>query len=118
MIRTGATLDGYRTLTDGLLKISFAVDTTLPEWTAECSAALIGDIKQGGWLIFSPTKNVQVPKEPPKDLNETKTQSQRLRAVLFRNWENEGAQVNFELYYHTEMEAIIEQRKAKLPPQY
>ena len=45
-----------------------------------------------------------------------KTQSQRLRAVLYRNWEvdNKGCKT-FALYYESEMERIVDHFKSKLP---
>jgi hypothetical protein len=45
-----------------------------------------------------------------------KTQSQRLRAVLFLNWkyDNKGCKT-FAMYYDMEMERIIEHFKKKLP---
>lgn len=43
-----------------------------------------------------------------------KTPSQRLRAVLWRVWEQQNSQIEFEQYYATEMERIIEHYRAKL----
>lgn len=43
-----------------------------------------------------------------------KTQSQRLRAVLYRAWEQSGLQIEFEDYYRTEMERLIDAVKQKL----
>lgn len=45
-----------------------------------------------------------------------KTKSQRLRAVLFVNWQNDRRGFNdFDAYYLAEMERIIAHYKAKLP---
>lgn len=43
-----------------------------------------------------------------------KSQSARLRAVLFVAWEQSGLQIPFEDYYRTETERMIEIIKAKL----
>ena len=45
-----------------------------------------------------------------------KTQSQRLRAVLFLNWKYDSkGYKTFAMYYDSEMERIIEHFKKKLP---
>jgi len=43
-----------------------------------------------------------------------KSSSQRLRAVLYRLFEQTGLQIDFEDYYRTELERIIEHFKGKL----
>lgn len=43
-----------------------------------------------------------------------KSSAQRMRAVLYRLHEQSGLQIDFEQYYLTEMERIIEHYKAKL----
>ncbi len=43
-----------------------------------------------------------------------KTQSARLRAVLYIAWEQSGLQISFEDYYRTETERVIETVKSKL----
>jgi hypothetical protein len=43
-----------------------------------------------------------------------KTQSQRLRAVLFLNWKQEGAEGNFKKYYKQKTEQVIQHFKSKL----
>lgn len=43
-----------------------------------------------------------------------KTKSQRLRAVLYRCWEQSGLSIEFDAYYDSEMERIIETRKSTL----
>lgn len=43
-----------------------------------------------------------------------KSQSSRLRGCLYRLWEQSGYAVEFENYYQTQMEQLIESVKAKL----
>lgn len=43
-----------------------------------------------------------------------KTHSQRLRAVLFLLWKQEGEEGQFEAFYATRMERLIDQIKLKL----
>ncbi len=49
-----------------------------------------------------------------KDGKKVKTKSQRLRAVLYREWEQQGLQIEFDTYYDTIMEGYIEKHKANL----
>ena len=46
--------------------------------------------------------------------SKAKTKSQRLRAVLFKNWEVLGSNGEFQRYYDSTMEAIISNFKNKL----
>lgn len=68
-----------------------------------------------GWMLFSPTRLSidQIPNEPV-DESRKKSQSQRLRAVLYRLWESKGSLGNFETYYINQTEKIIEQIKEKI----
>jgi len=51
------------------------------------------------------------------DLPGTKSQSQRLRNVLFVYWQqNDGGYSDFNLYYQNRMDKIINNIKAKLEP--
>ena len=47
-------------------------------------------------------------------VKKNKTESQRLRAVLWRYWEQNGGEIDAELFYKTEMNKIIEHYKGKL----
>ena len=47
-------------------------------------------------------------------VKKNKTESQRLRAVLYRFWEQTGGEMDAELFYKTEMNKIIEHYKSKL----
>ena len=46
----------------------------------------------------------------------TKTQSQRIRAVLFLLWRQAGEKEDFEDFYRNKTEQIIEHLKSKLDP--
>lgn len=54
-------------------------------------------------------KDVEEPETDSK-----KTPSQRLRSVIFIEWEKKGKKENFEIYYINRMEQIIEHLKSKL----
>lgn len=51
--------------------------------------------------------------EIDKDLNQ-KSQSQRMRSILYLLWEQEGKQGRFDEYYHEKTEKYIEYLKEKL----
>ena len=44
----------------------------------------------------------------------TKTKGQRLRAIIYRTWEQEGGDMDFDVYYNTAMEKIIDLMKMRL----
>ena len=69
-----------------------------------------------GWLLWSPNelKEVDVPDEHADAMTGQKTQAQRVRAVLFKLWEQNGKQGDFESYYRSKTEQIIDQLKEKL----
>lgn len=69
-----------------------------------------------GWLSFSvlaikPENLLNLP-EPKSD--ESKSPSQRLRAVLFILWEQKGKEGDFETFYRAKMESVINMIKEKL----
>lgn len=51
---------------------------------------------------------------PVKDSRKVKSDSQRLRAVLYRLWEQDPQESDFEIYYHRMMGSFIEQIKERL----
>jgi len=111
-----AQLEGYRSLKDGTLKLSFETQELTPEKMADIHYSL----NKVGWLAFAPdpftTKEIN-------DLDSIKVEyedggkppGQRLRAVLYRLWEQtpEGYKV-FNDYYIAKMETLIIHFKGKL----
>lgn len=55
-----------------------------------------------------------VDSQPLEGGKKPKSKSQRLRAVLWRLHEQSGLQVDFDTFYNTEMERIIEEVREKL----
>ncbi len=116
MIVLPAILEGIRSLKDKTYKLTFETN----ELTPEQFSAIGASIQTFGYLAFK-----QDPfKQKEKDMLETieaeyedtgKTKSQRLRGVLYRNWEQqpEGYEV-FDDYYNHHMEKIITHFKSKL----
>ena len=67
-----------------------------------------------GHLAFS-LDSIQEEDIPIEDTEfQTKTPSQRLRGVFFRVFEQEGSKGNFNDFYNTEMEKLINHYKNKL----
>lgn len=67
-----------------------------------------------GHLLFA-IDNLQDEDVPIEDTEfSTKTPSQRLRGVMFILWQQEGAIGDFNDYYRTELEKIINHYKLKL----
>lgn len=79
---------------------------------------ILADNFQGeGWLVYKP--NPIVASEIPKEAAEsgTKSQSQRLRDVIFILWKQRGGKGDFETYYRTYQERLIEYVKSNLQPE-
>ena len=110
MIKIPSYLTGFSSKNDGSAGIRFA--------TQELSDQDFLEIKRHlnafGWLLFqeNPISLDDLPKEQAEDKN--KTPSKRLRATLFILWKQEGEKGDFETYYRTKMEKLIEHIKSKL----
>ncbi len=67
-----------------------------------------------GFILFKSNEftTEDVPKEDAEDTS--KTPSKRLRATLFVLWKQQGERGEFETYYRTQVEKIIDHLKAKL----
>ena len=111
-----AGLDGYSRRKDGSLTLRFA--------TAEQTSAFVHSVDQlyGEYgILYFRASNV-IPDDDLKQLDDhdidifdqPKTQSQRLRAVLYKCWVNDGSSGKFDAYYRQQTERIIEHYKAKL----
>jgi hypothetical protein len=95
-----AIVDSIRTNKDGSVKITLVTRELSPEQMAE--------------LFISVNKEV-LSIDIPEDTTDTKTNSQRLRAVLYKNWELQKDRFDsFALYYDHTMEKIIDHYKSKL----
>lgn len=117
MIIIGATLEGYRSLKDRTVKLTF--DSNEP--TPEQFLGIAQSVQQFGYLAFktSPLKEAEKKAlEEAEDLEEDpkKTPSKRLRATLYVAFtsDNKGYQ-NFDSYYRGRMEEFITTVKNELP---
>ena len=104
---------GIKTMADKGIRISF--DTQ--ELTAEVMTQVFMLKGRMGYLIFSATplnpELLDIPDISP-DFKGEKSPSQRLRAVLYKLWEQQGASIDFAVFYRSKMDSIINQVKEKL----
>ena len=116
MILIAAQLESFRSLKDRTLKLSFITNEPTPEdlqEIAKCSG-------QFGFLAFKDeafnNEEIEIVETLKADFEETgKTESQRLRGVLYRLWEQkpEGYKI-FADFYRAKMETLINHFKTKL----
>lgn len=70
------------------------------------------------WVLIAPTEfkdeDVSLPHERADPAIGRKTPSQRLRAVIYRLWEQRNPGTDFESYYRITLEKVIDQFKGKL----
>ena len=116
MIIIPAILESYRSMKDKTIKIVFESN----ELTPEQMLGVASNHQQFGYMAFKnePFKNneKEVIENLKADYEETgKTPSQRLRGVLYVNFEqaNEGYKT-FTDYYNAKVETIINHYKSKL----
>ncbi len=95
---------------DGGVRLSF----TTNELNDEDKLIVAHFFQKFGFLLFKSNEFTleDMPKEDAED--KTKTPSKRLRAVLFLMWKQTGEKGDFETYYRTQVEKVIEHLKAKL----
>lgn len=109
-----AGLDGYRSLKDRTLKLTFETGEMSPEQMANIHYSL----NKVGYLAFSPASHEleEIDKLKVEYDDTGKTPSKRLQAVFYRMWEQspEGYKV-FNDYYNSQMEKLIIHFKKKLP---
>lgn len=105
-------ITGLSTKVDGSIKIVLETRELRPSTAAEVFA-LRG---MEAWALLAPSviKDAVLPDEKPDPAIGAKTPSRRVRAVLYRIWEQKRTSVDFESYYRTQMEAILDQLKERL----
>ena len=98
-------------------KVDGSVKVTLEtrELNAEKAAQLFALRSLEVWAVLAPNEisEVNLPKEKADPSLGTKTPSQRLRNVLYVYWQ-QNKNGDFESYYRTQIERIIEQLKERL----
>lgn len=102
------------TKVDGSVKIS--IETRELQGS---EAARLFDLRGSeAWVLIAPQafseEDVKLPTEKADPAVGIKTPSQRLRAVIYRTWEQSRSGVDFESYYRLTVEKLIEQFKQRL----
>jgi len=116
MLIIPALLESFRSLKDKTMKLVFETN----ELTPEQLVSLQQNIQRFGYMAFKENQFKEKEKEMLTELksyfqDKGKSKSQRLRAVMYRNWEqkSQGYDV-FDDYYNANMERIITQLKNRL----
>ncbi|GAC1499072.1 MAG: hypothetical protein NVS1B10_01410 [Candidatus Saccharimonadales bacterium] len=106
-----ATLQKVETRSDRSVKLVFETREL-----GEDAAILFKLAHSEGWLLYSSNEveETDVPDEKADSMTGTKTSAQRLRAALYVLFEQRGKKGDFEEFYRTRMERIIETVKEKL----
>jgi hypothetical protein len=113
-----AGLDGYRSLKDRTLKLTFETGEMSPEQMANIHYSL----NKIGYLAFSPDPFASHELEAIDNLKVEydevgKSPSKRLQAVFYRTWEKQTEGYNvFNDFYIAQMEKLIVHFKKKLDP--
>lgn len=95
-----AQIEKIQTMADRSIQIRIGLPEMNPQEMAELFSALNNDTHQVSF-------------DAPEDNG--KSPAQRLRGVLYRNWENDSEKIeDFEVYYRTKMEKIINHYKERL----
>lgn len=105
-------LSRVSTRSDGSLALSFST----PELTPDEKVAFMELQNTELKVLIQPMDNEPAELKEVKGQFETKTPSQRLRAVLYIHWKQASGEGEFEDHYRRQMDQIINQYKSKLEP--
>lgn len=108
-------LEGIASKVDGTVSIKLSTQ----EVDQVSAAALFGLRGKHCKVLLSDSNITHLEAEmidgtPLVSAKKNKTPSQRLRAVFYRYWEQQGANDDFEIYYQSEMNKVIERYRNKL----
>lgn len=116
LLKTEAYLDSFQSRKDKSYTVKFTTQELPPAVVAAISGSL-GDFGTLGFVTNEKIKELEELEAPVALEDGQKTPSQRLRAVIFKVWIEKGGKGMFDQFYATQLESIITQYKAKLPPQ-
>jgi hypothetical protein len=105
---------GLATKVDGSIKITLETR----ELDGDAAGRLYDLRNSEAWAVIAPSEQgavmVDLPTEKADPAIGSKTPSQRLRAVIYRLWQQKGDQRDFESFYRVTLERVIDQFKEKL----
>ncbi len=89
---------------------------TMDTLNGDAMERLFGLYNKDGWFTFNvhQIEAADIVDLPPVHKEGKKTQSQLLRAVLFRVWERDKRGMEFEAFYESQMEKLINHYKKML----
>jgi hypothetical protein len=117
IIQVPATLEKVMSLRNRAVRLTFESQENLTDLQL---ATYMAAVEHYGWLNFheeTPMDDSMVlnlPDIPTREEDGGKSPAQRMRAVLFRWWEQLGKQGDFETFYRTKTDKIIDSIKEKL----
>lgn len=106
-------LEGASTRADGSLSLRLST----PELSADEMVAVFGLRGRELKMLLQPVNNEPITTKEIKGILSTKTQSERIRGVLFCWWKQLGEPGDWETFYRHETEKIIENLKQHLKPE-
>lgn len=109
-----STIEKIETRADHTVKVVIGTNRELS--TAEM-AALFSFSNKAAWTLHSSDDDLTEADVPPEKVDTAtgqKSKATRLRAVIYRIWEQDGKKGNSEDHYQRVMERIIDQMKEKL----
>lgn len=110
-VRVAASISKITTLVDNTTRMVFDSQ----ELREDSFAALFSLKNKVGHLIFAPANTeVEIPATPVNINKKEKTSSQKLRAVLYVQWDQSDKTIEFEEYYKIRMKQIIERERMVL----
>lgn len=105
---------GLSTKVDKSIKVTLETQ----EMSSQDSAILFDLRGMPAWAVIAPSEikeeDVKISSERADPAIGQKTPSQRLRAVIFRFWQQTGGTIDFESFYRIQIEGLINKFKDRL----
>lgn len=111
-IATNLNITSITAKVDGSVRFS----ASTPELSAEEKTAFFSLQNLNCKAVLQPEGCAGEPMEIKEKLD-NKTPSQRMRSVIFIWWKQSGEQEDFDTFYRTKMEMLIDKIKDKLEPE-
>jgi hypothetical protein len=111
LFQVPAQMTGFQPRKDQSYKLTFETRQLVGE-----EVALLADhFQQEGWLLYKPNDEIRFSDVPTETAEVgAKSNSQRLRSVIYIMWEQQGKPGSFESFYTTVTDRLIELIKSKL----
>lgn len=96
---------------------SYTLKFETRELSGDAAVMLMDNLLSEGFLLYSPNDDFteeDIPTQKADAMAGTKTQSSRIRSVIFLIWKQNGSNGSFDSYYNSVTESLLDQLKAKL----